>query len=112
MSSSNLTEQITETIAVYCGASIFAARDAAEEIVTILEPRSVATKCKETGATWHLAAYLYEKMEELDPALNEPKWGELSDRQKEFYCLLIRALLSRQELIAEAIAEQLCDIIT
>ena len=51
-----------------------------------------------------LAQVLYETMDQLDPEREEPpKWEELRDRDREFYRLLVDALIEDGELVQRAL---------
>jgi hypothetical protein len=49
-----------------------------------------------------LGKLLYEEMEHLDPGAGDYiDWDSLTDRQRDFYLLLVGSLLSERELVLE-----------
>jgi len=55
------------------------------------------------GALEALARELHWKMEALDPS-DGRDWRDLSDREREFYRLSVRAVLANREIVALALS--------
>jgi len=52
-----------------------------------------------------LARRLHWKMEHLDPSETDSDWDHLKEREQEFYCLCIKAILDERSLVEEALEE-------
>ena len=56
-------------------------------------------------AEFTLARVLFETMEHLDPQEDRP-WEDLREDEREYFCLCVRALLCRYDLIAAALGRK------
>lgn len=56
------------------------------------------------GAIEVLAQTLFAKMERLDPTEDGDKgWSDLTDHQRDFYRLCVKAILAEREVVAQAL---------
>lgn len=57
------------------------------------------------SAEERLARRLYERMEHLDPSLEEVAWDDLLAREKDLYILCVRSLFQERSLVKEYISD-------